>query len=487
LVKLGLSLLKNIDYLVVPMDKSYGYVLIHRTKVQSFEQLAFSPKFYRPVVMACINLDSLRAQCGSIARRIQALEDAPGLAAILSSSLHLNMVAMLGYTVKTHKAQGMIVPRTLHKSYAPAFDGLSRWLTQKLDPVVQAIPHLMKDSFAFRAALKSISFTIPTTARMAVIDIKDFFLSGSPVDLSNDVSTSFSGSEADMIKETSFTLLDNQFVAASSLECAYRCYCGSGIGLRHSPNISNLAFFNAVETKVLPRFYRMGVLLYLRYFDDIFILFDARDSMYNSCRFFKERSSYFTLKVDSVSATQVGILDLNISIVDGSFQVQPKGDKLPQPLCPSSAHAGHVHSSWPTAVRCRTRALADFPEVADAKLRLNYQLAGTHSITMCKLSGPLPIYCRRDPVDTQQPTVACVMRFHPLFPKALKVALRQAPLPPSVNFRIQPSWRNSLPSTLTFLNRHNDSLGSGLLVEGESLLSGRIKSTMHRISKGCFP
>ena len=167
--------------------------------------------------------------------------------------------------------------------------------------------------------------------------------------------------------------------------------------------------------------------------------------------------------------------------------VQPKGDKLPQPLCPSSAHAGHVHNSWPTAVRCRNRALADFPDVADAKLRHNYELAGTHSITMCKFSGLLPVYSRRDPVDTQQPKVACVMRYHPLLPRALKVALRQAPLPPSVNFHIQPSRRNSLPSTLTYLSRHDDSLGSGLLVEGESLLSGRIKSTMHQISECCFP
>ena len=200
---------------------------------------------YQPVAMQCINFQSTRQLFVGLAKRIEREEEAPGLCRILCKPMDRVFPSLLGYTIKTHKSAGEVVPRPLHKAIQPALEGFSTWLVMKLKPVLHLLCHVIHDSHEFKRRVHNAAF--PAGSRMATVDVKDFYLSGSAAEVSRDVSSLFQGGLASLIQEAIFNLLDNQFIYASLLQSFYRCFHGTGMGLKHSGHCANLAFYVAVE------------------------------------------------------------------------------------------------------------------------------------------------------------------------------------------------------------------------------------------------
>ena len=232
-----------------------------------------------------------------------------------------------------------------------------------------------------------------------------------------------------------------------------------------------------VEVSTILNIVRGSHMIYNRYFDDLFILASSIDTLRVFVDKFRASTAYFKFKVREISSSSVTHLDLTVTIASSRVVVQPTLQKVPSPLCPTSCHAPHVHRGWPRAVRSRVARLASDAPLAFEALLESYAAGGAHPYTMHLLEQPLT-QRRTSSVDLQR--VICVLRYHPHFAKAFILAVRQVPLPPSWGLTMLPSWRNGLPSTLSYLTAHNDrlyddALGSGrddsLIEEGASLLS----------------
>ena len=440
------------------------------SKLAELEHRSLSPSFYQRVSVATFNFQSIRAQCRSIARRIAKHEGCPKLANIINKSLDGIFPTILGTTVKTHKPQFEVGLRPLHKACRPALLGLSTWLASKLAPILDSLDFFMKDSFAVKKQLQGLH--VPIGGRLAVFDIKDFFLSGMASEVSHDVSTLFQHPLSGLIKEVTFTLLDYQIIFAEYSSTFYKCFKGTGMGLNHSGFLANLAYYVKVEKAFVSRLASLGIRKYLRYHDDIVIIFDTRDALLAFTPYVKN-TAYFKVLCNSVSCSYVEFLELGISIdsTTRNILVQPLLNKIPIPLCRSSCHEKGVHISWPSAVRNRAVVLAHDRSRVVADLLSAY----AQTIHGDDFSSLMHRTRSQAHISDSLEIVNWVLRFHPCIHSAVRSILRAVPLPAHLGLRIRPSWSNALPSiegVIATANSDTTFDNNGFLRrEGSSLLS----------------
>ncbi len=346
-----------------------------------------------------------------------------------------------------------------------------------LDPFVASHHHVVADSFVFKRKLEDAELALPESAKMCCIDLKDFFLSGDAGELSNDVSSVVPSSLTSLFRETAFMVLNNQYVICSGLPNWYKCISGSGICLNHSAAVANTAFLVVVESHFIFDLAAHGILLWLRYHDDIFDIFLSRQHLLDFCAYFHTILGYFKAKARQISSTEVTFLDLTVQCVGGRLPSYPSLSKVPKPLRVHSSHAPRVHKGWPRAVIQRACNLGDIS--ASAQLLSNHVDANTHPATLQLMRDDIAVLHDHAPtalarLPGQTPRVAAIFRHHPAILRALQFALKRVPLPPSIGMTILPSWTNALPCVGGILTKHNDTLGSGSLrdtEEGVSLLS----------------
>jgi len=259
-----------------------------------------------------------------------------------------------------------------------------------------------------------------------------------------------------LVSEAIYLLVDNQYVVASSLSPLFKCVKGSGIGLEHSAAVSSAAFINRVESRFVDNLQHHGVLVWLRYLDDIFVMFESQQAAITFGTFLRGSTDYFEAKTGHVSQTTVDILDLSVTITNNRLVVKPLLAKLPIPLCPCSGHAPHVHRSWPIAVRERVLKLSCGDQNCVSKLLNNYRVVGTHPFTVQLLASGARV---KKSVVQSSNIVTCTVRYHPIFRDALKHALKAVPVPESLGFRVRPAYRNYLSSVAGIVNAHNDIMG----------------------------
>jgi hypothetical protein len=455
-MKTAFRCIQQIPYIITPNDKDAGFSFTHLSEARQLEESTMQTKYYQPVRLHDYNFRTMLTAFRGLASRIQRHDGAPGLAATLCKPLDNVFPALLGYTIKTHKAAGAIVPGPLHKALQLAFEGFSLWLCQRLRPELHKLHHLLHDSREFCRRVHGQPFA--SGSRMAVVDVKDFYLSGDAVELSSDVAMPFAEPLASLVRETAFMLFDNQYVFSTILQAFYRCYKGTGMGLRHSGFCANIAFYFAVERNFINNLKEHNIQFYGRYHDDVYIIFTSKESMDKFLHPLISSSRYFKLLASGVSSTSIDYLDLTVAAVDGHLRVQPTLAKIPCPLPWSSCHARSVHSTWPQAVARRVADLACDKLAAIDRLTYVYRVANADPRTLsllCDSSRNLLKASR-----TSDNTIICVLRFHPAFAYAFRKALRAVPVPPDVPFTIVPSWRNALPSTMSVVgkaNRHNAS------------------------------
>ena len=152
-------------------------------------------------------------------------------------------------------------------------------------------------------------------------------------------------------------ILHNQFVRVPGVRECFRVARGSGMGLMCSGEISDWTFFaDAEENFVLDEGVRtrFGIVLYLRFKDDIFVVLEAEDDVVTTfLEEFQALAGDFVLKLDADSTSSVEMLDLTISkgarwsrsgVLDTAVYIKPTANGIP--LSSESFHAPSVHS-WP--------------------------------------------------------------------------------------------------------------------------------------------
>ena len=124
--------------------------------------------------------------------------------------------------------------------------------------------------------------------------------------------------------------------------------------LPHSGIVANLSFYRRAKPTMEQDCNRK----YSKYFDDIIVLYTDRLKFRSFVQLLAYHADNFVIKVTDVSQVSVKYLDLVMSISDRKVQACPYMDKPVAPLRTSSAHADHVHKSWPRSVARRTLLLA---------------------------------------------------------------------------------------------------------------------------------
>ena len=139
----------------------------------------------------------------------------------------------------------------------------------------------------------------------------------------------------------------------------------------------------------------------------------------------------------------VKYLDLDCTIgISGGIGVECFQDKHVSPLCPTSAHNPHIHTSWPSTVLGRTMSLSDSPKEAQCKLVDRYVGANAHSLTVKLLGkdigdGPAARCSSSQHASKQSScTVIFTMRFHPLLRWAFNRTLSRVPIPKECGIRV---------------------------------------------------
>ena len=198
----------------MPLDKQPGYAILDSDQFFMAESLALTPSLYEPICDSSINIQSALAEYRAIAKRVGALSpegpDNKLVRAINSTTSDGFFVSPLGISIKSHKPQGSVSVRCIHKGISPCWNGLSRWVVHVLSPLIASMSWLIPDSQTAVSRLKAC--VVNPTDKLATVDLKDFFLSGSASEVAVGVGAMVDVSLRVVFIQAVYFLLDNQYV-----------------------------------------------------------------------------------------------------------------------------------------------------------------------------------------------------------------------------------------------------------------------------------
>ena len=309
----GMRLLRSHGWATLPYDKEPGVCIVHRDVLQDLHAMVLNRPCYEPVSDDRLILqDIVRKEYFEITRAVGKL-DGNAMRWTLDRSMHEPSFwysARLMLTVKSHKDP--VEFRNVHSSSRSAFAGLSCWLTAQLQPILDEQEHILKDCPSFVRRLAVLGAPVPGEY-MVRIDIKEFYMSGSPEQLSELACRILPcGPRRDLARKVAYFLLHNQFIMSNRLEGGlWRVIQGSGQGQQHSGAIADACFLVLVDQWVRgPNIDRAFALReYTRFKDDVFIVLADRGrwKQFWHCMRYRCRDVY-RLWVERISPQEVNML-----------------------------------------------------------------------------------------------------------------------------------------------------------------------------------
>ena len=470
LLKIALRQLRHMAYIALPNDKGPGFALVTVSDFNAIEEQVMSRTSYLPVRPCDVPTRQNLCAAASAASRVESYMDWPGAAKTLNRSLYRgSFLASIGLQVKTHKPPGSVGIRNLHRSPLYPLEGLARWLTSVLQDAIPTA-HFLRDSIQAKQRLHGLQ--VPTGSKIALCDLKDFFMSGDCMSLLADCTSALSGALKVLASEVLCLLLDSQYVTIqSNPECIFKVIEGSGMGLLFSGAVSNLAFYQRVEKHLTTSsaLVSHGVLSYQRYHDDIVCVYRCAQLFIRFFQQMRHRAGYFKVLCTEVSSKQVRYLDLNIAIVRNRVEISPALYKPIIPLAPESGHSKYVHVAWPKAVSNRLHSLASLndPNIAGAILdyyKSNNAAPQTLQVFIETMSQR-PSSCPPSRPCLSSPEVRTLwlkVTAHPLWTSSFQSCIRRLQPPADANVKVRIAWRNS-----------NNSLAHKIRLNNKRLLGGR--------------
>ncbi len=370
LAKLGRKLLNASNLAAAPTDKDGGYAIMPGEVLENAHKAILMSKSYRysPVN----DWNSLTIWYFKLSKRIAKYANQPRLGAAINKSIMLadsSYISTLQVTCKTHKPAGKVTFRNIHSSSGWRFLGLSLWASGELRSILKSrsTSHILKDSQDFVERLRNVEFR--SDQFMVKVDVKDFFMSGTPSELTTPIVDSLPTAT---LKQRTYKLLllnvldfllENQYICSHYCpEEVFNVVEGTGMGLLHSGDLADAALFFLAEFQWAcnPKVQSdHGIAALFRFKDDI-ICFVNSPLQWEI--FFKEychRSSCFKLELEEISDTSVKYLDLEVTKEKGWYKATPyiKPSNLGIPLGIQSSHPLSVHLSWPKGVLNRLSTL----------------------------------------------------------------------------------------------------------------------------------
>ena len=265
------------------------------------------------------------------------------------------LVASMQSTIKDHKQPGLVSARPIHNASQHPFEGIARPLTKLLDKRTRKFKHVCISTNDFLEKLCKLRF--PSTARIVHRDVDDFYMSGTCDHHVRFGCGVLSGKPA--LKQWGIEavrlLLNNQFIKSVAIADIYRMIVGTGQGCFHSAALASSSFLYSHELNGLgiatqSFAQKFGILLYLRFADNLFFIVDTAANETRLCSTLLSFPPYST-KLEEASSDGVDFLDVHVSkrYLDSycMFDFMPIVKNKGAMLSPLSSHRHNVHIAGP--------------------------------------------------------------------------------------------------------------------------------------------
>ncbi len=360
LTRLAMRLYRDSGLVAIVNDKEPGYTLHSREDAVASHQSLLEGPTYQEEDENDICIDSLFYDFKAICKEVSIYENNKRWLPILLKpwrSEKTCIAATLQLTTKSTKPAGKVCHRNVHAAPANKLVALSEWLNITLNTELSKQEHLLMSTEQFTD--KVTKNIIPQENDVMVrIDLKDFFMSGNPISLSNACAKVIRNNPAKqkMVRKVAKFLMEHQWVESDLVPGRlFKVRRGSGMGLRHSSSVCDAALLALSEIPfalVDAAKKKFGIKSYYRFRDDIWILTNKPDLFDNWFHIFRRRcSDIFICQLEEISPKEVTMLAVKISIVKNKFSIAPRDRQHDGPfLSKNSAHPPHVHKAWPFGV-----------------------------------------------------------------------------------------------------------------------------------------
>ena len=188
---------------------------------------------------------------------------------------------------------------------------------------------------------------------------------------------------------------------------------GTGAGLCHSGDLTDLIYANKVEVWLLSVMPQFDVTHYWRFRDDAIMLANCHLKAGRMLHPLQVHAEYFTVTLEATDREQMQYLGLMCRKQGNRIVTEPyiKPTNLGIPLSTQSCHPVHVHSSWPKAVIQRLSSLsstAAAAEAANSQIVQRFQRYHANPALVSLLAGTPTGQCKHSQrqIRWQQQTLA---------------------------------------------------------------------------------
>ena len=450
LTKWALQLMRKHGWRALPLDKEPGMCLIRRDLVAGAHETILRGPACEEV---CEDLELLerrvKASYYNLTQKVGNLEEHPAVTWHLGRTMEEKsfwLVSRLMLTVKSHKSP--VSFRNVHNSCA-AMGGLSVWLMKQLQPVLDKMEHIVKDSFELVRRIKDYGEVTSETTLIRV-DVKEFYMSGNAETLSQEASKLVPpGPRRELIREVAEWLLMNQYIVSREItDRTWRVQLGSGMGQQHSGALADACFWSLVDTWILSRnvckAFNIG--LYLRFKDDLLFVTRQKQKWRDMFNIMKYRCrGTYRLWCEGVSQKAVDMLAVTVAIVGKRLHTWPKERLQSIPLSTDSAHPKSIHSMWPQS---RLRGIEQLcTRSSDARVHKHNLIAicsrfGSPRWLIDVLEGRLNQCLYRASDLEREPKTWMVLPFHPVWRSEIfRKELRDVMNDPILNEFFKTLWK----------------------------------------------
>ncbi len=447
--------LRSSEFAAIPSDKLGGFVLVRTSELIRAQHKLLEGPWYQPSYSLTESSwrNSFRPLYIQLWKQICEVDDRISMSVLVASldgGLE-RMSSWLMHTCKDHKDPGEMKFRPIHSSTGHSFQGVMAWMNLIMDDVLKKFSHIIRSCDDLLTSLR----TFHPVPDMVIVhfDLKDFFMQGSPAFLCHHASLMVPKRFRVAFRAATKFLLENQFVGSRLLPGSFwKVVSGTGMGLKMSSSLADLAFLHAVELCgpgiTLSRIQRAsGILLYKRFRDNLLFFFEPNFVQIRSIVTKLENASPYTGKIEEASPSAVTFLDCVIYVdhKHGLMRWAPflKPIALKSVLSFFSAHPTKVHIAWLRAyfLRLRQRSYSvDWYRTFEAEVLRRLAVAGvdrsflTSLERSCRATYPAALpaspvkFCAgltEVRVRRREEKFWCVLPFHPAWHDLLNSAIRR--------------------------------------------------------------
>ena len=275
-------------------------------------------------------------------------------------------VRKLTLTIKTHEAAGEIVARNIHSGGRWFLAGLGFFIKLQCQRLMAGFTHLIANSSDLVVKLKEVRLP-PGDNIMAKIDLKDYFMTGTPAELATIASKPLEGDLRKLMYDVVFHCCSNQYIQCEWLEGAWKVEEGTGMGINYSGELSDWVFYCLAERRwTLKTGMRttFGLHYWARFKDDAIAIMTKNERFLDFFGGLRNTAAPYRIKIETVSRSEIHMLECTLRLHNGlvsssitvDFYTKPTAMKIP--LSSTSGHVPSIHFSWPVSEIQRRRRLS---------------------------------------------------------------------------------------------------------------------------------